>query len=114
MDQKVLQQHITPLVPYFLDSSAITTNTSYTLTPLQKAVRVTGDAGSLTTIVVPPAVEMPGQLIHIKTVATSAGGIKITDSAGNDRGGDNMTAADDFVLLYSDGIDWICVKETTT
>ena len=114
MDQKILQQHITPLVPYFLDSSAITTNTSYTLTPLQKAVRVTGDSASLTTIVMPPAVEMPGQLVHIKAVANAAGEVKITDSGGTDLVGDNLSTANDFALLYSDGIDWVCVKETTT
>lgn len=114
MDNKILQQHISPLVPYFLDSSAITTNTSYTLTPQQRTVRVIGDSASLTTIVMPPAIEMPGALVHIKCMATSAGEIKVTDAGGTDLVGDNMTATNDFALLYSDGIDWVCVKETTT
>ena len=101
------------------DQLFITTADNVTLTPLQTTVTLIMSETGNFTITLPPAALVRGRHISIyaQDIHASGNTVTIADTTGASRDfpvNDTITADDDHVLLYSDGVRYIWVKDVTT
>lgn len=89
-----------------------------TITADERTTRLTAPGNGLTGILKhPPATEVPHVIFRHKVIArhhASTLGIKFVDDNDVDLVGDNATAVDDEVVLYSDGYEYVVLKDVTT
>lgn len=103
------------------DDVAETLSVSDYVTRVSNDINDASDGGTIT-ITLPNVVEAMGRIYSIFAVAIAnagagAAGTVVVTSDGDDDGfeGDyTLTAADDRVVLYSDGFAWHALAETTT
>jgi hypothetical protein len=84
------------------------------LTVRDQVVRVTAGAGNFA-VTLPNVSEAAGLIFSLYLVATGGGQVTVQDNDESEGWADMvMTAANDMVLLYSDGITWFKIVDITT
>ena len=87
---------------------------TYAATDIDRVFLVTTPDSGVGTIKLLPPSHYAGEMLTFKALNTGGGEVKITDAAGTDVVGDNLSAVNDYVLLFSDGIQFWLIKEVTT
>lgn len=84
------------------------------LTDRVRVAKITTPASGVGNVKLPHADEVAGRIIVLDCIVAGGGEVKVVNQAGTDEVGDNLSAAGDKVILYSDGAAYEVLLDRTT